>query len=153
MNTQNESPEDPDFEKPEDGQVATPPLTPIEDKLTLHPDDETGPTGDDNRPDVFVPGDQTAAGALTPDGAKNPGEPSGLPGEAANLLDPYGVNGAVTNQAAIESGDGIENPDLHEPDVPEDETERRVNPDVEVPEGTPLTAEEREANGLPPLDE
>ena len=73
-----------------------------------------GPTGDDGRPDGFVPGDQTAAGALTPPGGQHPGEPAGIPGEKGNLLDPYGINSVQQNQLLNEQGDGIENPRISE---------------------------------------
>lgn len=88
-------------------------VAPIEDKLTLHPDDSTeaAPTTEDGRPQAFVPGDQTAAGALTPPEGQHPGEPSTTPGHAANVLDPYGVNGTRANAEAIKNGTGIEHPD------------------------------------------
>lgn len=89
------------------------PIAPIEDHLTLHPDGETQPTAGDGRPDGFLVGDQTAAGALTPPGGRHPGEPAGIPGTSGNLLDPYRVNGAQANQEILANGDGVENPDVH----------------------------------------
>lgn len=88
-------------------------IAPLEDHLTLHPDGETGPTGDDGRPDGFVVGDQTAAGALTPPGGRHPGEPAGIPGNPGNLLDPHNVNGSQANQRIIAAGEGLENPEVH----------------------------------------
>lgn len=85
---------------------------PVEELTTLDHQDGHEPTGHDGRPDGFVPSDQTAAGALTPDGAKHPGEPSGIPGVAGNLLDPFNVNGTQRNQELLAAGEGIENPDL-----------------------------------------
>ncbi len=94
-------------------------VTPIEDQLTLHPDDSREPTGaPDGRPDAFLPGDQTAAGALTPPGGQHPGEPSGYPGRSANVLDPYNVNGTAANGAAIEQGQGLQHPELDKPVEP-----------------------------------
>ena len=96
---------------------AAPPadVAPIEDHLTLHPDHSTdpAPTTDDGRPQAFVVGDQTAAGALTPEEGRHPGEPATGPGKTANVLDPYNVNGTAANAAAIDRGDGIAHPDLH----------------------------------------
>lgn len=85
---------------------------PLDELTTLDHVEGHGPTGHDGRPDGFVPSDQTAAGALTPDGAKHPGEPAGIPGIPGNLLDPYNVNGTQRNQELIAEGIGIENPDL-----------------------------------------
>lgn len=62
-------------------------VPPIEELLTPNDDGETGPTGPDDRPDAFVPGDQTAAGHLTPPGARHPGGTG-----QADPLDPYNVN-------------------------------------------------------------
>lgn len=83
---------------------------PLEKLSTLEHVPGHGPTGDDGRPDGFVPGDQTAAGALTPPGGQHPGEPSGIPGITGNLLDPYNVNGTAGNAAVLAAGQGIENP-------------------------------------------
>ncbi len=99
------------------------PVEPIEAKLTLggdNPEANAGrvgdaegfePTGDDGRPDGFIPGDQTAAGALTPPGGQKPGAPKGLhPGQPVNLQDPYNVNGTARNQELLAMGHGIKNP-------------------------------------------
>lgn len=66
----------------------------VDAMLTLSSDGGGEPTGDGER-DVFIPGDQTAGGALTPPGARHPGgssPQSGVPGEVTNPLDPYNVN-------------------------------------------------------------
>jgi hypothetical protein len=111
-------------ETPEGGLVQTTPpaIAPIEDKLTLGDGEhaeaaedvgEDEPTGGDGRPDGFIPGDQTAAGALTPPGGRHPGKPrSLLPGEPVNLQDPYNVNGTARNQELLAAGHGIKNPKL-----------------------------------------
>lgn len=103
-------------------------VPPVEDKLTLGRGDEEDnlgevpvaedePTGDDGRPDGFIPGDQTAAGALTPPGGQHPGAPKGLlPGQSPNLQDPYNVNGTQRNHELLAAGHGIKNPLLDEPD-------------------------------------
>jgi len=60
-----------------------------------------------------VPGDQTAAGALTPPGARHPGAPKGLhPGQPVNLLDPHNVNGTLRNHelVSMRQRQGIKNP-------------------------------------------
>ena len=93
-------------------------IKPLADHLTLHADegdDAHLPTTDDGRPDAFVVGDQTAAGALTPPGGRHPGEPSGeVDHRSANVLDPYNVNGTGGNAAVLANGDGIEQPDLRD---------------------------------------
>lgn len=72
-------------------------IRPLAELATPGPDGGEGPTGD-APVDGFVPGDQTAAGYFTPDGAKHPGEPARRPdlptgpGVAADPLDPHGVN-------------------------------------------------------------
>lgn len=110
-------------ETPEGGLVQTTPpeVAPVEDQLTLGDgegaeQDELPadmPTGDDGRPDGFVPGDQTAAGAFTPPGGRHPGAPKGLqPGESINLQDPHNVNGTARNQELLAAGHGIRNPAL-----------------------------------------
>lgn len=102
-------------------------VPPVEAKLTLGGDDAEAnagrvgeaegfePSGDDGRPDGFIPGDQTAAGALTPPGGQRPGAPKGLhPSQPVNLQDPYNVNGTARNQELLAMGHGIKNPLLDE---------------------------------------
>lgn len=118
----------------ESGQVR-----PLEELMTPKDDGGTEPTGGDGRPDAFLPGDQTAAGHLTPEGGRHPGG-SGQ----ADPLDPYNVNGgnALYHQARADNARLAEQRAAAFPAPTSDEP----------PEGTPMTPEEREANGLPPLE-
>lgn len=83
---------------PENDEPGTPSsVRPLADLATPGPDGEHGPTGD-APVDTFAPGDQTAAGYLTPEGSRHPGEPAPRedlptgPGVAKDPLDPYSVN-------------------------------------------------------------
>lgn len=113
------------------------PVRPIEELTTPHPEDEP------EAPGVFVPSDQTAGGYLTPEGARNPGMPT-----QTNPLDPFNVNNGniAYHQAVRDNATRGTNRNYVPPaDAP-------VEPS-EPPAGTPLTAEERAANGLPPLED
>jgi hypothetical protein len=105
-------------------------IKPIHEQLTLEATGDGGPTSGDGRPDAFIVGDQTAAGALTPEGGRNPGEPAGIPGINGNVLDPHNVNGTIGNQAVLDAGHGLENPALRE-DAGDDAAEEKAETEQE----------------------